>query len=152
MDISNALARIAEIEMGITAEDTAGAVAVKRVYDQVPNASQKLTDLPCWINTWTFTSDQRGPFGVGTLLYPVTATLFMGEAAGETARIVRQGRLMHTAFVEALRADIRLGDSVSWHDLRGGEPTEGIAPWAGVDYLAYVHILDLHLWESAAFG
>lgn len=155
MDISSVLFALADIERAILVDDGVDFIQTKRVYAEAPKPSTKLVvgDLPCWINTFTFDTDVRGPFGVGTLTYRITASLFMGEAAADEPRHIRQGRKMHTAFVAALRLNETLsGTATAGHDLRGGDPTEGITPWASVDYVSYVHVLTVPMWESANFA
>jgi len=155
MDISTTLAALADIELAVSITESGTVIPVRKVYESFPPASQKLDprDMPLWINTWSFDSDQRGPFGVGREVYRITATMFVGEATGELARLVRQGRKLHSAFLAALRLNLTLGGTATaGHDVRGGEPTEGLTDRGGIEYVTYAHILEVPFWESADFA
>lgn len=151
--IEKALPALGAIQKALTVTVDGTVYKINRVYDYPLPANRKVQDLPCWVNTWSFGGDLDKGLGSGKLNYEIHSQLYVGEAIPNTGQWAEVATYLHSAFVDALRLDLRLSGTTNLPvDLRGGDPTLAILNHANTDYVGLDYRIDLRMWERATFG
>jgi len=165
MTLSGALAAIATIQSGLSVDfvhtQPDGSTlhvqeSIQRVYGLPPDESTNLTNVPCWVNLWSFKQDERG-LGMSQRSYDVHMRLYLARSS-ETNLLADVATHFHDAFLTALWANLRLVDGQGAvnanlaHHIRGGEPTLAKLLWNGLDYIGLDYHLDFDQVDGVTFG
>lgn len=139
------------IQAGLEISDPT-AMEIKKVWAFRPPADKSLADLPCWLNSWTFTGEERQFAHERLQRYTVSMQLFVGSADVEADIKADIASAFMAELVDALDASIALGGAVTYQNLRGGDPTLALLDWAGLGYVGLNLFLDLEMKEGASFA
>ena len=151
MNIRAAMTNLVALQAGLSITSPL-ALAVKKAWPYVPPQSVLLPDLPCWTNSWDLGREDRF-VGMREQRYTVQMQLFVAEAgAGEQDRQADVATAFMDKLVDALDADVTLGQTVSEHWLRGASPSLAILERGGKSYIGLNLFLDLRLTEAKSFG
>ena len=104
--------------------------------------SSALPDTPCFLNTWTLTS-QELDISLRILFYTIRMQLIVHDSDQDRAADIASSYM--NAIITAQNADVTLDGAVNQSILRGSDPTLGVLSWAGVDYIGLDLLLDVEL-------
>lgn len=148
MDIRSALDNLIIIQaaLSITSPITA---SIKKAYKYIPKSSVALPDTPAWLNEWTLNTVERF-VGFRIQTYTVHMQLFVLDADPDRGADIASS--FAKEMIDALDADVSLGQTITQQTLRGGNPTQGSFERVNLTYSGLDLFLDLEMKEGATFA
>ena len=148
MDIRSALDRLIVIQAGLSITSPIDA-SIKKAYKYSPGSSVALPDVPAWTNEWSLNAvDRFVAFRVQT--YTVHMQLFVLNADLDVAADIASS--FAKEMIDALDADVSLGQTITQQTLRGGNPTLASLTRANLNYIGLDLFLDLEMKEGVTFS
>ena len=148
MDIRSALDKLIVIQAGLSITAPIN-LDVGKAYKYFPPAKEALPNDPCWMNEWTLASVERF-IDLRVQNFIVHSQLFVNDPDLDRAADIASAFM--DAFLTKLDADITLGQSVTQHNLRGGNPTLGSLKRGNQTYMGLDLFLDLEMKEAVGFS
>lgn len=108
------------------------------------------TDMPCFINEWSFEREERTTNGLRQQYYTVHMLLIVGDADMDRAFAIASGFM--ATIVDAFDATETINKSAFWSVLRGGSPTLVAVRRNGEPYAGIELFLDVTLTEGQMYG
>ena len=147
MDIRSALANLIVIQAGLSITSPI-TESIEIAYTSVPDQSVQLPDVPAWTNDWTLVSVERN-VAFRILNFTINSQLYVKDAN------LSRGFDIATAFLDkyitALDADISLGQTITQHSLRGGNPTMVSLSRSNQTYQGLNLFMDIEMKEAKDF-
>ena len=140
-DIRTALTNLVTLQEGLSITAPVSS-SIKRAYKYTPPMSSALPDTPCFLNTWTLTS-QELDISLRILFYTIRMQLIVHDSDQDRAADIASSYM--NAIITAQNADVTLDGAVNQSILRGSDPTLGVLSGAGVEFVGLDLLLDIEL-------
>lgn len=151
MDIASVMTQVIAIQ-GALSITSPSVQSVKKAWAYPPPMSVTIaaTDMPCFVNEWSFDREDRTTQGLREQHYTVHMLLMVGDADFDKASAIASGFM--AAVVNAFDATETLNGSAFWSKLRGATPTLVSVRRNGEVYAGLELFLDVTLTEGKTYG
>jgi len=147
MSIRTIMDKIVAIQGKLSITDP-GVVEVKKVWKYVPPQNMTITDIPCWMNTWTVGKCIWGAGNQREVPYRVNMKLLAADATQQQDKAADIATAFWGEALKAFQDDHMLGGDDRIQDLEGGEPTLIIIDYGTRSYVGLNLFLNILVSEG----